>query len=128
LTTQKKCRVRKSLIAITTMKSADGATPNLLFKIPRLAEIKAKGIISFNINNAPWEKGSKIGISLETLSKLKAEIDATFPVLKKADWSSVRKKNETRASDKVSDRNGEGAREPGTAAVPFVVGLSCGLS
>ncbi len=85
LTTQKKCRVRKSLMAITTMKSADGATPSLLFRIPRLAEIRAKGIISFKISKAPWENGSNIGISLETLSRLKAEIDATFPVLKKAD-------------------------------------------
>jgi hypothetical protein len=37
---------------MTTINSADGATPNLLFKIPRLAEIRAKGIINFRISNA----------------------------------------------------------------------------
>jgi len=115
-------------MAITTMKSADGATPNLLFRIPRFAEINANGIISFNINNAPWENGSKIGISLLTLSMLKAEIDATFPVLKKADWRSVRKKKETRASDRVSERNGEDVSEGGIAAVPFVVDFVIGFS
>jgi hypothetical protein len=110
------------------MKSADGATPNLLFKIPRLAEMRAKGIISFNISSAPWENGSKIGMSLDTLSRLKAETDATLPVLKKADWRSVRKKRETRASDKVSDRNGEDVREAGAAAAPFVMVLVFGFS
>jgi hypothetical protein len=86
------------------MNSADGATPSLLFKIPRLAEIRAKGIINFRISNAPWENGSKTGINLETLSRLNAETDATFPVLKKADWRIVRKNTDIRTSAKVSDR------------------------
>ena len=67
------------------MNKADGATPNLLLRIPRFAETSAKGIKSFKVSNAPWENGSKIGISLVTLSILKDEIEATFPVLKNAD-------------------------------------------
>lgn len=59
-----------------------------------------------------------MGMSLDTLSKLNAEIDATFPVLKKADWRSVRKKRDTLASDSVRDRNGEDARDAGTTAPP----------
>lgn len=61
-----------------------------------------------------------MGINLYTLSRLKEETDATFPVLKNADWRSVRKNIEIRASDNVSDRNGEDARAGGTAAEPFV--------
>lgn len=70
---------------MTTMKSAEGATPSLLLRIPRLAEMRAKGTISFSMRRAPWEKGSKTGMSLLTLSRLNAEIEATFPVLKNAD-------------------------------------------
>jgi hypothetical protein len=115
LTTQKKCNVRKSLIAMTTMKRADGATPNLLFKIPRFAEIKANGIISFKIKRPPCEKGSKTGIIRLTLSRLKEEMEAMLPVLKKADWRSVRKNKEIRASVKVSERNGEEDKDAGTS-------------
>lgn len=45
-------------------------------------------------------------MSRDTLSRLNAEIDAMFPVLKKADWISVRKKTEIRASANVSERKG----------------------
>lgn len=82
--------------------------------------MSANGIMSLRMRSAPCEKGSKIGIKRATLSRLNAEMEATLPVLKKADWSSVRKNRETRASERVSERNGEEAREAGTAAVPFV--------
>lgn len=108
-------------MAMTTMKSAEGATPRRLFRMPRLAEMRAKGTISFSIRSAPWEKGSKTGISLLTLSKLNADIEAMFPVLKKADCKSVRKKREVRASDSVSDRKGDEASDAGTAPFPFAV-------
>lgn len=102
------------------MNNADGATPNLLLRIPKLAEIKAKGIMIFSMSSAPCENGSKIGIRRETLSRLKDETEATFPVLKNADWSNVRKNNEVRASDKVRERNGEEERAGGTTGLPFV--------
>src|ERR1700760_4480806 len=120
LTTQKKWRVRKSLNAMTTMKSADGATPNRLLRIPRLAEINANGIKSFRIKSAPWEKGSKTGINRFTLSKLKEDTDAMFPVLKNADWRSVRKNRDIRASVRVSDRKGEDDSAVGTTGAPLV--------
>jgi hypothetical protein len=107
-------------MAMTNMKRADGATPNLLFRIPRFAEMSAKGMRSFSMSKAPCEKGSKIGIRRYTLSRLNEDTDATFPVLKKADWRSVRKKRETRASDKVSDLKGEDDSAAGTTGVPFV--------
>lgn len=67
------------------MKSEDGGTPNLLFKMPRLAERMAKGTRILSMRRAPWEKGSNTGMSLYTASREKEEIDAMFPVLKKAD-------------------------------------------
>lgn len=70
------------------------------------ADTTANGIMSLKISRAPWEKGSKIGISLYTLSKLKAEIDAILPVLKNADCRNVKKKRDVRISDNVKDRNG----------------------
>ena len=72
------------------------------------------------MRSAPWENGSKIGISRDTLSRLNDETDATFPVLKKADWRSVRKKSETRASAKVRDRKGDDDNEVGTTGVQLV--------
>lgn len=105
---------------MTNMNSAEGATPNLLLRIPRFAEMSAKGIRSLSMSNAPWENGSKMGTSRYTLSRLKEDTEATFPVLKKADWRSVRKKRETRASDKVSDLKGEDDNAAGTTGVPFV--------
>ena len=57
----------------------------------------------------------------KTLSRLKAETAATFPVLKNADCKRVRKTSEIRASAKVSDRNGEDVRDAGPLAFPFVV-------
>ena len=70
-----------------------------------------------------------MGINLDTLSRLNDETDATFPVLKNADWRSVRKNSEIRASDNVSDRKGEDANTGGTAAEPFVwaVDGGCGF-
>lgn len=85
------------------MNNADGATRSRLFNIPRFAEMSANGIMSFTINKAPWEKGSKMGTSRLTLSRLKAERAAILPVLKNADCKSVRKKTEVRASVKVND-------------------------
>lgn len=41
-------------------------------------------------------------------------------MLKKADWRSVRKKREIRASDNVSDRKGEEDKAAGTTGLPFV--------
>jgi hypothetical protein len=120
LTAQKKWSVRKSLIAITTMNSALGATPSLLFKIPKLAEINANGTISFNINNDPWENGSKTGISRYTASSEKEETEAILPVLKKADWIRVRKKTEIRASERVRERKGEDVAESSVFAEPLV--------
>ena len=70
---------------MTTMKSADGATPSLLLRMPRFAEMSANGIMSFRISNAPWDQGSKTGIRRWTLSKLNDDTEATFPVLKNAD-------------------------------------------
>lgn len=55
-----------------------------------------------------------------TLSRLNDEIDAMFPMLKKADWRSVRKKREMRASASTSDRNGGEDKAAGTIAAPFV--------
>ena len=43
-----------------------------------------------------------------------------FPVLKKADWRSVRKKRDIRASDKVSDRKGGDDSAVGTTGAPLV--------
>jgi len=90
--------------------------------MPRLAEIKANGIISFNTKSDPWENGSKIGIRRYTLSRLNDEIEATFPVLKNADCSKVRKNKATRASERVSERKGDDDREAGTFGALFVVG------
>ncbi|KAG6100827.1 hypothetical protein E4U30_003697 [Claviceps sp. LM220 group G6] len=70
---------------MTNMKRADGATPSLLFSTPKLAEMSANGIIIFRIKSAPWENGSNKGMRRHTLSRLKEEIEAIFPVLKKAD-------------------------------------------
>lgn len=104
LTTQKKYKVNMSLIAITTMNSAEGATPILLFSMPRLADTSAKGIISFKINSTPCENGSKMGMSLVTLSRLNDDTDATLPVEKKADCRKTKKNRATRASDSDSGR------------------------
>lgn len=57
------------------------------------------------MSSAPWEKGLNTGRSRQTLSKLKDEIDAMFPVLKKADCKRTKKKSATRASDSVNGRN-----------------------
>jgi len=118
-TTQKKWRVRKSLSAITNMNKAEGATPRRLLRMPRFADTRANGIMSLRIRRAPWEKGSKMGIRRATLSRLKEDIEATFPVLKNADWRRARKNRETRASVAVSDRNGEDVKEAGRIGVPF---------
>ena len=107
-------------MAMTSINSADGATPKCLFKMPRFAEMRAKGIMSLSTSSPPWENGSKMGINLYTLSKLNDETDAIFPVLKNADCSRVRKKIEIRASDSVSDLNGEDDSEAGITALPFV--------
>ena len=53
LTTQKKYNVKISVSPTVSMKMPDGATPILLFTIPRFAEIKAKGIKIFKIRSAP---------------------------------------------------------------------------
>jgi len=82
--------------------------------------MRANGIISLTMRRAPWENGSKIGIRRYTLSRLKADTAATFPVLKNADWRSVRKTSEIRASVKVSDRNGEDERDAGILADPLL--------
>ena len=82
--------------------------------------MSAKGIMSLNMRSAPWEKGSKTGIRRATLSRLKDETEATLPVLKKADCMSVRKKRETRASARVSDRKGDDDSDVDTTGVPFV--------
>ena len=82
--------------------------------------MSAKGIRSLSRSKAPWEKGSKMGIRRATLSRLKEDTEATFPVLKKADWMRVRKNRETRASAKVSDLKGEDDKAAGTTCVPFV--------
>lgn len=103
------------------MNNAEGATPSRLFKIPKLAEIKANGTMSFQISKAPWDSGSKTGTSRLTLSRLKEEREATFPVQKKAAWRRVRKKRETRASDRVSVRKGEETRDAGSLVAPFVL-------
>jgi len=42
-----------------------------------------------------------------------------FPVLKNADWSSVRKKREVRASDKLRARGLEESRDVGMVDWPF---------
>lgn len=111
-------------MAITSMKSAEGATPSRLFRMPRLAEIRAKGIISLTVSSAPCENGSKTGMSLLTLSRLNAETDATFPVLKNADCNIVRKKREVRTSAKVRDRKGDDDNDAGTAPFPFPFALT----
>ena len=49
-------------MAMTSIKSADGATPKRLLRIPRFAEIRANGIMSFSMSNAPCENGSNIGM------------------------------------------------------------------
>jgi hypothetical protein len=85
------------------------------------------GIISLTIRSAPWEKGSKIGTRRLTLSRLKADTAAMFPVLKNADWRSVRKKREIRASVNVRDRKGNDDSDAGTTAVPLVAGGGGGL-
>ena len=105
---------------MTSINRADGATPSLLLRMPRFAEIRANGIMSFKISSAPCEKGSKIGISRWTLSRLKDDTEATFPVLKNADCSRVRKIKETRASDNVSDRKGDDSNDAGITAFPFI--------
>lgn len=73
------------------------------------------------MSRAPWEKGSKTGTSRLTLSRLKEEREATFPVQKKAAWRSVRKKSETRASDRVRVRKGDDTKDAGSLVAPFVL-------
>src|SRR5512140_2969935 len=92
---------------MTTMRRAEGATPSRLFKIPKLAEMRANGIMSFRINMAPCENGSKTGISRTTLSRLNDDTEATLHVLKNADWRSTKKKRATRASCSKRGRYGE---------------------
>lgn len=104
LTTQKKYKVKMSLMAMTTMNNADGATPIRRFKMPRFAETSANGIMSWRMSRAPCEKGSKMGISRVTLWRLNDDIEATLPVEKKADWRKTKKKRATRASASVSGR------------------------
>jgi hypothetical protein len=103
------------------MKRAEGATPSRLFKMPRFAEIRAKGIMSLTIRRAPCENGSKTGTKRLTDSSENAETAAILPVLKKADWRRVRKKREMRASVNVRERNGEDESEAGTTGFPFEV-------
>jgi len=76
--------------------------------------------MSLRTNNAPWEKGSKMGMSRYTLSRLKDEIEAMFPVLKNADCRSVRKKREMRASVRVRDLKGEDAKDGGMLELPLL--------
>lgn len=83
--------------------------------------MSAKGIMSLRISSAPWEKGSKTGISRDTDSSEKAEMEATFPVLKNADWRMVRKKRDVRRSERVRERNGEDVRDGGIFEPPFNV-------
>lgn len=87
--------------------------------------MRAKGIMSLRISKAPWENGSKMGIRRDTDSRLKAEMDATLPVEKNADWRRVRKKREVRASERVRERKGEDESEVGMAGIvcPFVADL-----
>jgi hypothetical protein len=75
--------------------------------------------MSLRISMAPCEKGSKMGISRDTLSRLKDETEATLPVLKKADWRSTKKKSATRASCRVRGRKG-----PGRVCVSSAGGLA----
>lgn len=94
--------------------------------------MRANGIMSLRIKRAPCENGSKMGIRRATDSRLNAEMDATFPVEKNADWRRVRKKREVRASDKVRERKGEDDKDAGMAGVgsvfPFVVDLMVGFA
>lgn len=76
--------------------------------------------MSFNMRRAPWEKGSKMGMRRATESREKAEMEATFPVLKKADWRRVRKNREMRASERVRERKGDEVSDTGPAGAPFV--------
>jgi hypothetical protein len=101
------------------MNNADGATPKRLLRMPKFAEMRAKGTMSLNMRSAPCENGSKTGTSRATLSRLKEEREATFPVQKNAAWRSVRKNRDTRASAKVRLRNGELEKEAGIVVVPF---------
>jgi hypothetical protein len=86
------------------MKSAEGATPILRFRIPRFALMIAKGIMIFKTRRAPCEKGSKTGMRRYTDSREKEEMEAMFPVLKKADWRRKKKNREMRASERVRAR------------------------
>lgn len=108
LTTQKKYSVSKSLMAMATMNRADGATPNRMLRTPRLADSKANGIISLRMSSAPWENGLNTGMRRQTLSRLNDEMEAMFPMLKKADCRRTKKKRATRASDSLNGRNGGG--------------------
>lgn len=101
---KKKLRVKTSLMAMTTMNRALGATPSLLLRTPKFALMRANGIISLSTRRAPCENGLKTGMRRYTLSSEKEETEAMFPVLKKADWRRKRKKREIRASDSVKAR------------------------
>jgi len=64
-----------------------------------------------------------MGISRYTLSRLKEDIEAMFPVLKNADWRRVRKNREVRRSERVKERKGEDVSDAGMTDLPFVWGL-----
>src|SRR6478735_7263076 len=93
-----------SLTAITTMKSAEGATPSLRLRRPKAALRAANGTMSLRMRSAPWEKGSKMGTRRYTASREKEETDAMLLALKKADWMKKKKNRAIRASASVSDR------------------------
>lgn len=93
-----------SLILITIMNRALDCNPIRRFKIPKAAEMHAKGTIILYISKAPCENGSNIGINLYTASKEKDAIDAMLPVLKKADCNRNKKNREILKSDMVSWR------------------------
>ena len=93
-----------SLIAMTTMNKALGATPSRLLRMPRLALMTANGIMIFSISNAPCENGSNTGMSRYTASREKEDMDAMLPVLKKADCRRKRKNRAMRASASVRAR------------------------
>jgi hypothetical protein len=55
------------------------------------------------MSKAPWEKGSKMGMSRYTASREKEDTEAMFEALKKADWMQKMKKRAILASPNVKD-------------------------
>src|SRR5438067_8469469 len=86
------------------MKRADGATSSILLRMPRFAEIIAKGTSSLKTSSAPHAKRLKTGIRRYTDSRENDEREATFPVPKKAICIRKKKKTATRVSARTSGR------------------------